>query len=176
MSRASFPPSTLQNSSWVKKTETFQTAVILKHGFSRTYFKTPFGQAKLLILWALDRVFETSSNRMGEVIVATNHGHTVRGRIVGHSEVETPAGVKFSTYGLPVVRPGSQLRDANRWPTSWKSESKSAGRCLARHHSAIRTREAYVARTSPSQRRMDSVDDEHEDTRRGEQRGVEVPG
>ncbi len=23
--------------------------------------------------------------------------------LVGHSEVETPAGVKFSTYGLPVI-------------------------------------------------------------------------
>ena len=28
--------------------------------------------------------------------------------LAGHSEVETPAGVKFSTYGLPVIRPNKQ--------------------------------------------------------------------
>jgi hypothetical protein len=27
----------------------------------------------------------------------------VTGLVVGHSEVETPAGMKFSIYGLPVI-------------------------------------------------------------------------
>ena len=35
--------------------------------------------------------------------------------LAGHSEVETPAGVKFSTYGLPVIRPHRRLASGRSW-------------------------------------------------------------
>jgi hypothetical protein len=40
--------------------------------------------------------------------IGVNAFIAINSRIVGHSEVETPSGVKFSTYGLLVTRAESR--------------------------------------------------------------------